>query len=179
MIKINLLREPSSSRLTLPRKSRPELMGALIFLVTAALAGSLYWFLIQERTVLQAQRQDLQHQSLELRAARAELDRYREQKSQLDARISVIEQLKENQKGPVRMMNSIIESVPPDPRLWLTSLGQRGNTVTIEGQAFDVPAIADFIASLNEQDSFKYVELEYWEEDATSLKFKLNCEVEN
>lgn len=178
MIKINLIREPSS-RLALPRKTRPELMGALIFLVTAAIMGSVYWFLIQERTVLQAQRQDLQQQSLELRAARAELERYRDQKEQLDARISVIEQLKDNQKGPVRMMNSIIESVPSDPRLWLTSLGQRGTTVTIEGQAFDVPAIADFITSLNEKDSFKYVELEYWEEDATSLNFKLNCEVEN
>src|SRR5690606_17626695 len=148
-------------------------------LISAALMGSLYWFLIQERIVLQAQRKDLQQQSLELRAARAELDHYREQKGQLDARISVIEQLKANQKGPVRMMNSIIESVPADPRLWLTSLGQRGNSVTIEGRAFDVPAIADFIAGLNEQDSFKYVELEYWEEDTTSLKFKLNCEVEN
>lgn len=179
MIKINLLREPSSSRLTLPRKSRPELVGALLFLVTAALMGSMYWFLIQERTVLQAQRQDLRQQSLELRAARAELDRYREQKEQLDARISVIEQLKANQEGPVMILNGIIDSIPSDPRLWLTSLGQRGTTVSIEGQAFDVPAIADFIASLNEKKNFKYVELEYWEENATSLKFKLNCEVED
>ncbi len=75
-------------------------------------------------------------------------------------------------------MNVVIGSVPNNPPgLWLTSLVQQDNLLTIEGRAFDVPFVADFIAALDNTRAFNYVDLQFWEQDQeSSIKFQLHCE---
>ena len=61
----------------------------------------------------------------------------------------------------------------------MTSLLQREATISIEGRAFDVPFVADFIAALDDTGIFSYVDLEFWEQDQeNSIRFQLSCGTE-
>lgn len=178
MIKINLLRDPSRRRQKawVPKaSSRIELYVGIA--VVAAIIGVLGWHYYLTGMIRDAnvQRAQLQEQSQQLAAARAELIRYEEQRRLLEERAGIIEQLRASQKGPVQLMNAIISSMPSEPRLWLLNLSQEGQVVRIQGRAFDVPAIADFIANLNERPPFDRVELSYWQDERNSLSFGLNC----
>ncbi|MBI3941181.1 MAG: PilN domain-containing protein [Acidobacteria bacterium] len=103
--------------------------------------------------------------------------RFETQKKLLEERVAVIEQLKRNQTGAADLLESILVGVPDRPTLWLTSLNQKGKQVTVEGRAFDVPSIADFISVLSGNRLFKAVELAYWQEDEPAIKFQLNCDL--
>jgi Tfp pilus assembly protein PilN len=176
MIKINLLREPTSrTKLWVPRKSRDEIYLGLF--IALAIAGTAYWHWhragqLEEAKALQA---DLQLQSSQVATVRAELARLTEVKISLEERSNAIERLKTSQKGPVRLMNAVISSVPAGPRLWLTRLTQERENIKIEGQAFDVPSIADFIARLSQTPPFGAVELDYWQVNERSVNFELSC----
>lgn len=180
MIKINLLREPSRKKAKLAQsETRPLIYFGLLALLAVVVFG--YWWsgLSNEVAEKQARLQELQTESLRLQKLQAELKKYEDQSAELERRLDVVEQLRKNQTGPVKLMNSLILSVPDDPRLWLTNLTQRGNSVTVEGNAFDVPAIATFISGLGRRSPFANVDLDYWEQEPSDLKFKLSCEVEN
>ncbi len=180
MIQINLLREPTSRRrLWVPRKSRTWIYTTVI--AAAAVVAVLAWYshISSAKTTADVRLAELQQQSLELARVRAELQRYEEQKSKLEERAQAIEQLRASQKGPVQLLNSVIASMPTEPRLWLTSLDQQDKSVTIEGFAFDVPAIADFISELSKHAPFQTVELAFWEDRTDSVAFGLNCVIEN
>jgi Tfp pilus assembly protein PilN len=61
----------------------------------------------------------------------------------------------------------------------LTSLVQQESTLSVEGRAFDVPFVADFIAALDDTRIFSYVDLEFWEQDQeNSIRFQLSCGTE-
>ena len=161
MIRINLLREPARPKAAFASESRYLLffVGALIL---AALAlGFWRWSLTSALAERQSRIQELEKESQRLQSLRAELKRFQDRKAELDRRLAAIEQLKKNQQGPVNLMNSLIASVPDEPRLWLSSLTQRGSAVTIEGNAFDVPAIAGFIGRLGGRPPFSNVDLDF------------------
>ncbi|MFZ0429282.1 MAG: PilN domain-containing protein [Acidobacteriota bacterium] len=163
----------------MPKKSRTGLYTMIV--AAAAVLGVLAWHshLSSAKTAADARLGQLQQQSLALAKVRAEMKQYEEQKSKLEERAQVIEQLRASQKGPVQLLNSVISSMPNEPRLWLTSLDQQEKSVTIEGYAFDVPAIADFIAELGKHAPFQSVELAFWEDRTDSVAFGLNCVIEN
>lgn len=120
----------------------------------------------------------LQERKNQLARVQKQIRRSEQQREQLEERIGLIQRLKNNQKGPVRLMNGLLDAMPSNPKLWLTSMVQKGRRVVIEGHAFDVPAVADFISDLDRTPPFKNIELEFWEDQKTSIKFKLNCEIE-
>jgi Tfp pilus assembly protein PilN len=180
MIQINLLREATGRRrVWVPRKSRVEIwVGLLVAAAVVAVLGW-HWHLSSAREAAVIHRAELQQESARLAAVRAELLRYEAQRAVLEERARIIENLRDSQKGPVQMMNAVIAAMPGDPRLWLTSLSQQDSTVTIEGHAFDVPAIADFIANLGKYPPFQTVELAFWEDRQDSVAFGLNCRLKN
>ena len=139
--------------------------------------GGWYWTLSADRADSQSRHAALEARNQQLAAVQAQLQQFEQQKQDTEQRIEAIEKLQRNQQGPVELMNVMIASMPSDPGLWLTSLSQQGNTVTIEGKAFDVPFIADFIATLNDSPPFRFVELQYWEQESEeTIRFRLNCE---
>jgi Tfp pilus assembly protein PilN len=180
MIQINLLRESSSRRrLWVPKKTRVELYIGLIAAVAIVAVLAWHWHLSSAKQEAQIRQAELQQQSLQLAAVRAELQRYQTQKVRLEERTGIIEELRASQKGPVQMLNGVIAAMPSEPRLWLTSLSQQDKTVTIEGNAFDVPAIADFIANLGKYPPFDTVELSFWEDRKDNVAFGLNCTIKS
>jgi hypothetical protein len=153
MIKVNLLREntPRKGGATFQelRAGFPLVLGLL--LVGALIAGW-HWKLSGEQANYDAT---------------------------LENRMLVVQKLLENRYGPIRMMDALVSSVPDDPKLWLTGISQNGNHLTIEGNAFEVAAIARFISRLGQHDVFNKVDLDFWEEEPSSIRFQLTCITQN
>lgn len=179
MITINLLREPSRKRAAwlASDRSKTEILAFVLLGLVVLFMGGWYWSLLSERSEKTALRDSLHQQRTQVQATLIEVQKFEGQKEELQKRINVIERLRENQKGPVVLMNEVIESIPHEPVLWLTSLTQKDEIVSIEGHALTVPSIADFIGRLDLQNTFQRVELEYWEQEENAIKFKINCQV--
>jgi len=180
MITVNLIKESTAQKKSwLAKGFKTEYLVGLV--VGVAIIGALFWYfsLTQEINRAQQENADLEQQNLQLVALKAELNRFQNQKQQLEERAQVIEELKAGQTGPVNLLNAIISSIPRDPEIWLTSLEQQENSVSIEGQALNVPAIADFVLSLGQIKPFVQVELDFWEEKEDSVSFGLSCIIRN
>ena len=152
----------------------------LLFVLGVVAMGGWYLTATSSRADLQEQVTRLEATTAELKTLTAQVVAFEQQKRSLEERIAIIERLKSNQKGPVELMNIVIGAIPDNPPgLWLTSLVQQEATISIEGRAFDVPFVADFIAALDDTRIFSYVDLEFWEQDQdNSIRFQLSCGTE-
>lgn len=180
MIRINLLREPAQKRLvwTTPDSSRIGLYGSIALLGVLVGMSGWYWTLLEKRAESRAQKKQLVQEALELETVKIKLEKSGKLVKMLNDRITVIERLKSNQKGPVLLMNGIINSIPEEPNLWLSSLEQREDFVAVEGSAFNMESVADFIASLDESAPFKQVDLDKLQEEENSIRFTLSCKLQ-
>lgn len=175
MIKVNLLRErPPNPTLVLPRPDKTVTYWIVTFLLTSL--GLMAWHqrIATRVAQQQAQIQELQRESLQLQSVRLEIQRYRRRKAELDRRLAVIQELRDERKAPVRLLNSIVSSIPDNPPLWLTNLSQRGKELSLEGETLDVNSIADFVRALEKTPAVETIELDYWEQRPGGLKFKLS-----
>ncbi len=155
--------------------------GVLLFVLGVVAMGGWYLNATSGRADLQEQVSLLEVESARLKELTAQVVAFEQRKRSLEERIAIIERLQANQKGPVELMNIVIGSIPDNPPgLWLTSLVQREAIISIEGRAFDVPFVADFIAALDDTGIFSYVDLEFWEQDQeSSIRFQLSCGTED
>jgi type IV pilus assembly protein PilN len=134
-----------------------------------------------------------QHRSLvkELDAARAEkarlqpilkeVEQFDAQKKDLQMRVNLIEELRQNQVGPVHMLDQISRSLPD--RLWLVEMKQTGNDVTLDGKTSTLSSLADFVANLEASGYFaRPVEITNSEEekkgDTDLIKFTVKATFE-
>ena len=160
MIKINLLAE--GKRPTAVRKSKSAeilkgqdfgmwLLGAGV-LLGALVVGFYYW---QVKQVKQAQDDEIAAAQAEVAALDSvikEVENYKAKKAALEQKIGVINDLKANQRGPVRVMDYISRALPE--LLWLDRMTMDDATVTIEGRAFNTNAVANFIDNLDRYPEF-------------------------
>jgi type IV pilus assembly protein PilN len=86
-----------------------------------------------------------------------EVQKYQAKLAELDEKEKLIERLKSEREGPVRMLDSLSAELPDF--VWLTQLQQKGNQVTIDGMAASYVSIADYIRKLEDSDWFQNVEL--------------------
>lgn len=179
MIKINLLREPRTKTRQTWSVEQSQVGIYAIILMFLAVVGMAwwYWYLLGQRTEYTAELEQFQQENVRLQLVRGELQKFERQRKLLDDRIGIIERLKSNQKGPVVLMNAMINSIPAEPRLWLESVSQKEGQVLIKGMALDVPAVADFISKLSVNPPFKQVELNSYEEQNERIKFELTCQI--
>jgi type IV pilus assembly protein PilN len=178
MIRINLLRQKISvgGALT-PEKPNIGILALGIFALTLVGMGWWWWQLSSELSTKQQQVEQLQTEARRLVDVKKQVTQFELQKKLLEERITIIERLKNNQTGPVNLLQSVLTSIPDRPSLWLTDLTQKNGKVTLQGRALDVPSIADFIANLGRSRSLKFIELAYWQEEEPAIKFELNCTV--
>jgi type IV pilus assembly protein PilN len=76
-----------------------------------------------------------------------EVDDYKAKKGELERKIGIINDLKANQQGPVRLMDSVSRALPE--LLWLDKMTMTASAVEIEGRAFNTNAVANFIENLD------------------------------
>lgn len=167
MIKINLVREGRAVRGTGAASSAASAVSGPTNLNNVFLGGLLIagivvaggWYFLENRKL--AERQDLlvqkQAEAKRLEAIIKEVDNYKKQKESLKTRIDLINQLKQNQKGPARLMDRISQDLPD--LVWLDKMSVIGNTVTLDGRGLNPNAIANFVESIKNDPMFEEPDL--------------------
>ncbi len=113
-----------------------------------------YWFWQKRerdsRLEIQAQRES---QAQKLESIIAEVEDYQRRKDSLQNRIDLINQLKANQKGPVRIMDQISRDLPD--LVWLDSMTIDAGRVSLAGRGLNPNAIALFIENVKNDPFFE------------------------
>ena len=165
MIKINLAREGRAVRgagaAPVAASGAPTAGGANlnnVIIAGLAIVGLLvaagYWF-------WQKRERDERRETIVLREAEAkklesiiaEVEDYQRRKDSLQNRIDLINQLKQNQKGPVRIMDQISRDLPD--LVWLDNMTISGGRVAIAGRGLNPNAIALFIENVKNDPYFE------------------------
>ena len=178
MIKVNLLRDPtarSHKTFVKPKMSRTGPVLVAFVVLVAVLMGGWYLFINNQKTKLTAMKHDLIIQETRLKDLKKQLGEYEKIKLEKQKRIEVIEKLKDQQTGPVLLLNHVLESMPRNRLLWLTTLNQKDNRVQIVGYAQTIEAIPDFMTNLAKSGIFQSVDLELIESQKDASKFSLLC----
>jgi len=158
VIRINLL---SEARAVAARRKAPAIptgakLNNLLFLGGIAL-GVIYIAVMG--LVLTSKRR---HLNQEIGKARLEAERlksiieevkgYEAKKESLEAKIKLINDLKTNQKGPVRLMDEISKALPD--LVWLSSLDVSGNQITMRGRTLSPNAVSTYLENLKKSPFF-------------------------
>lgn len=162
MIKINLLSEgkrPAAVRRTRPTtflESENIALWAMLaaLLLLGALPAFGWWWATSDQIEENDQRiAEAQRQVDELAAIIAEVEGFKAKQAELEHKIEVIEQLRQNQKGPVRVMDQISRALPE--LLWLDRMEMRGGAISLSGRAFNSNAVATFLDNLDRVPEFQ------------------------
>lgn len=168
MIKINLVREGRAVRgagaapgVTAAAAAGPSNINNILVvggLILGLLVGAGWWFL-QKRTL--AERQETvgvkTSEAQRLESIIKEVEDYQKRKDNLQKRIDLINQLKQGQKGPVRIMDQISKDLPD--LVWLDKLTMSGGLISIEGRGLNPNAIANFVENIKSDKFFEEPDL--------------------
>lgn len=86
------------------------------------------------------------------------LEKYKNQKKDLEQKLGVIATLEENRLAPVKILDNLAMLVPSQ-NIWLVKITQKGDKINIEGIGRDNIAVADFMKSIENFDPIKSVDL--------------------
>jgi Tfp pilus assembly protein PilN len=172
LIKINLVREGRAVRgggaapSTVPSVAAAQASAAanvnniiiIAFLIAAAVAAGAYWFIMNGKlTSAQEQVTSKQAEAQKLEAIIKDVEAYQKRKDSLQKRIDLINQLKQNQKGPVRVMDRISQDLPD--LVWLDRMTMGGGAVAITGRGLNPNAIANFVDNIKNDPMFEEPEV--------------------
>ncbi len=158
MIRINLLTE---ARAAAARKKSPFLpSGARLnnmILLGGVVAGLLYIGIMA--LVLTSRSRNLdeeigraQEEVARLKSIIDEVKGYEDKKRSLEEKIALINNLKTNQTGPVRLMDEISKALPD--LVWLSDMSISGDQLTLRGKTLSPNAVATFLENLKKSPYF-------------------------
>ncbi len=180
MIKINLLSEgkrPAAVRKKAVLKTGGQDVGQYLLVVGLLLGGlglaAMYWVWkgrVEEKT---EEVRVAQQEVDALAEVIKEVEEFKAKKAELERKIGIINDLKANQRGPVRVMDYISRALPE--LLWLDRLKMDTDSLEIEGRAFNTNAVAAFIENLDKVPEFDEPVLKSTEEQTGGVyKFVIN-----
>ena len=180
MIKVNLLRDQTARArktfsVSTPTISRTGLIFLAIVLVACAGMGTWCYYVKQQISTGTERRKRLRAEEKRLDSLKQEIDNFEKLKQMRQSRIDVIEKLKGNQTGPVLLLNTVIQSIPSDGIMWLTSLSQKDDRIRLVGYTQETDIIPDLMSNLSASGYFKTVDLEQIETQKEASKFSLVC----
>lgn len=157
MIKINLLNSVTERQggtvLAVDKKvSSPASRLLLMSLATAfMLVAVVGWDIISTQMAKADAERQLEEQkqiAAELEVVMKEQKELEDKIAAIDARIEAIKMLRASQAGPVAVLESMRERIAMVPGLYLQSIEQSGDQVTIKGNSPDESAVTQFGRSL-------------------------------
>jgi Tfp pilus assembly protein PilN len=117
------------------------------------------WWLTEKHKL--SERKDLvatkQVEAQRLEAIIKEVEEYQRRKDSLQRRIDLINQLKQNQKGPVKIMDRISQDLPD--LVWLDRMTMSGGAITLSGRGLNPNAIANFVENVKNDPLFEEPDL--------------------
>lgn len=158
MIRINLLTE---ARAAAARRKTPMLptgarLNNMLFIAALSL-GVLYVAILG--VLLTSRRRNLDEEigkarleAERLRSIIEEVKGYEDKKASLEAKIQLINDLKTNQKGPVRLMDEVSKALPD--MVWLSGLDVSGDQITMKGRTLSPNAVSTYLENIKKSPFF-------------------------
>ena len=155
MIRINLMavdRDRPKRRVGIDLSQQVTLACGLIFVSAIALV---VWQVLAMRT--EAARMDEQVRAVDQELASmadvvGQRNEFEARGVELARRVALIEELREGQGGPVRMLDQVSRALPEG--VWFTELRQEGADVTIQGRATGLTGLSDLVLALESSGYF-------------------------
>jgi Tfp pilus assembly protein PilN len=154
----------------------------LVVLALAGLVNLGYWYqLDKQHRDIAAKMQVAEQKNRELADVKARyLERQREAEN-YKRRVDVIDQLRAAQAGPVKLLDTIGQTVNGTEAVWLNTMKDSGPSIDIEGMALSTDAVASLISNLQKTGYFKNIEIKETYQDDTfkemqAFTFTLTCE---
>jgi len=146
MIKINLLTTKRKAPRKVTELQQQMVLGALI-LVLVGMGIGYYWNMLnaridelkQEKATAEARIRKQENMLKAVKTVEAE-------RKVVTDKIRIIEQLKKNQRGPVRLLDELSRALPTGVNL--TALGEKNLNVNISGDGFSNNAIVRYVDNL-------------------------------
>jgi type IV pilus assembly protein PilN len=158
LIRINLLTE---ARAAAAKKKGPALptgakLNNLLLIGGMALGliyiGTMFLVLSSRNRRLDEEIGKAREEVARLKSIIDEVKGYEEKKRSLEEKISLINSLKTNQKGPVRLMDEISKALPD--LVWLTEMQMQGTQLTLKGRTLSPNAVATYLENLKKSPYF-------------------------
>jgi type IV pilus assembly protein PilN len=150
MIRINLVAGERRTVKTGGRRfdlaQKMTVIGSLIVLVTVLLVGWRYWALGQQEAQLAADFDAARREESRLGEVLKQVTDFETQRTQLQQRVALIDELRRGQNAPVHMIDQISRSLPE--MTWLVAVRQEGYDITIEGRSTTMSSLSDFVGNL-------------------------------
>jgi type IV pilus assembly protein PilN len=163
VIRINLVREgraavrgasasgASASSISGPSNLNNILLLGMIGVGVLLAAG--YWFINwREQKSLEAEVASQSAVAQQLDAIIKEVEGFTARKESLEKRIKTINELKKNQKGPVRILDRISADLPD--LVWLDKMTLNGTQIAVEGRGLNTLAIANYVEAIEKDPLF-------------------------
>jgi Tfp pilus assembly protein PilN len=168
LIKINLVREgravrgagaaPSAAAAAVAGPGNLNNVLVIAGILLGLALGGGWWFL-KNRTLKdrQAAVATKTAEAQRLETIIKEVEGYQKQKESLQKRIDLINELKQNQKGPVRVMDRISQDLPD--LVWLDRMEMSGGSIKLIGRGLNPNAIANFVENIKNDPLFEEPDL--------------------
>ena len=158
MIRINLIageRKIVKKRVAFGLEQQVTAACAGILLLAGVGVGLRYWSLTRESSRLDENLAAAQKETTRLHSVIAQVQQFEQKKAQLQQRVTLIEQLRGEQSGPVHMLDQISLALPPT--LWLSEVKQTAtpNEVLVDGRSLSLTGLSDFVANLEHSGYFQ------------------------
>lgn len=153
-------------------------VGAVLGLV---LAFGLYYMANSEGQKIATQLDAANKEKARLAAVKTKYEQRKKEADAFEKRVKVIDQLHNEQSGPVNLLNTVGTTVNATDAVWLSEVTEGGNAINISGTALSTTAVANLMTNLKRTGYFKNVEIKDATQDAgakdlTQFNFNLVCE---
>lgn len=178
MIKVNLL------GVERPKRARRAVKGpgGLAGVVTLALVliggmGFVWWSIVSRVNALEQEKVARNSELAALKVKVKEVENYEKNKKDYEEKIGIIQQLRKNQVGPVRLLDELSRGLPD--RVWLISLTEQAGKIDMEGRAVTNAEIVEYINNLKASQYIRDIQLiesrQVTEGGIPVYNFKLKC----
>ena len=156
MIKINLLsvdRERAKRKAKFQVGQKVTVACTLILVASALVVGWWFWSLHGASAELDQQIADAERETQRLQSVIQQVAQFEGRRAQLQQRVTLIEELRKGQTGPVHLLDQISKALPE--AMWLTDLKQAANEITVEGRCTSLNSLSDFVSALEASGLFE------------------------
>jgi Tfp pilus assembly protein PilN len=157
----------------------------LVLLFAAILGGAIglsWWMVVREHDRLDKELKAAVAENQKLSEVKAKYEASKKKADVFERRVKVIDELKEAQKGPVNLLNTVADTVNKTDAVWLETMTSDGKSLDFVGMALSPDAVAELMANLRKTGYFKTVEIKETAQDSSvkevqAFKFELICEI--
>lgn len=157
MIRINLIagerRAAKPQGRTFQIGQKVTVGGSLLLVLAVAVSGWLYWTTLQDKEQVGRDIDAARREESRLSEVLKQVADFEANRSQLQQRVALIDELRKGQTAPVHMIDQISLALPE--MTWLTSLKQENYDITMEGRCLSLTSLSDFVSNLEASRYFK------------------------